>query len=164
MNIKMVDSLRRVQIFRDLGDLELLKILRMCKIWQVPAGEIICEEGEEGDELFIIQQGCVEISLTVCSDDGKLIPATISVLYSGQSFGELVLLDGMTRSATVRSIEPTVLLVLRERDFSRLCDSDAHIGYSVMRRMAAELSARLRSSNLLLRHGLHIEEREVGRC
>jgi CRP-like cAMP-binding protein len=85
------------------------------------------------------------------------------MLYGGQSFGEMVLLGGATRSATVTCVDACVFLVIKERDFASLCDRNPRIGYTVMRNMASDLSYKLRSSNLLLRGNIRWQAGELGR-
>lgn len=159
----MMASLRRVQIFQGLDDQELLQIATLCKVWKVPADRAIFHEGDYGDQMFIVQEGRVRVSLQTRGADGGLQQATINFLYAGQSFGELVLLDGTTRSATVTSVEPSVLLVVAKHDFLSLCESQPRIGYRVMRQLAGDLAYKLRSSNLLLRGNIRWQHNELGR-
>jgi CRP-like cAMP-binding protein len=84
------------------------------------------------------------------------------MLYSGQSFGEMVLLDGVTRSATVVCVESCVLLVIKQKDFDALCDSNPRIGYRVMHNLACDVAYKLRSSNLLLRGQIRWQQDELG--
>jgi CRP-like cAMP-binding protein len=105
----------------------------------------------------------VRVSLNTRGQDGTPTQGTINMLHAGQSFGELVLLDGKTRTATVTTLEPSVLLVLHERDFARLCESNPRIGYRVMRDLASDLAYKLRSSNLLLRGNIRWQHDELGR-
>lgn len=163
MNEKVMGSLRRVQLFSDLDDQELLQIASLCKIMRVNAEYVIFHEGEDGDTLFIIQEGKVRVSLTTRTREGKTTHSTINYLYTGQSFGELVLLDGTTRSATVTSAGPGVLLVLKKQDFATLCNNSPRIGYRVMHRLASDLAYKLRSSNLLLRGNIRWQHDELGR-
>lgn len=159
---RMLDSLRRVQLFQGLDDQELLQIASVCKVWKVGVERVIFQEGDYGDQMFMIQEGRMRVSLNTKGGDGKLQQATINLLYAGQSFGELVLLDGTTRSATVTSMEPSVLLVLTQDDFVRLCEAHPRIGYRVMRQLAGDLAYKLRSSNLLLRGNIRWQQNELG--
>lgn len=156
-----MDSLRRVQIFGGLSDEELLKVANLCKIWRVAAEQVIFREGEDGDQLFIIHEGTVRVSLTTRDQHGTVSQGTINMLYAGQSFGELVLLDGITRTATVTTVVPCVLLVIQQRDFSALCEANPRIGYRVMRHLASDLAYKLRSSNLLLRGNIRWQHGEL---
>ena len=70
-------------------------------------------------------------------------------LGEGQIVGEMALIDLGPRSATVRAVtEPTTVQVIRREDFDRLCQENNHIGYIVMRNLAADLSFKLRHRNL----------------
>lgn len=163
MSGRVVENLRRVEIFNGLTDEELLRIANLCKIQRVGAGTTIFNEGDDGDELYIIHEGCVRVSLNAKTPQGSFAPTTINMLYAGQSFGEMVLLGGATRSASVISADPCVLLLIKEHDFSRLCDESPRIGYRVMRNLSSDLAYKLRSSNLLLRGNIRWQQGELGR-
>lgn len=156
-------SLRQVHIFHRLNDQELVQIASLCKIWHITGNQLIFQEGDDGEDLFIIQKGGVRVSLNTRNSNGTLTPGTINMLYAGQSFGEMVLLDGVTRSATVVSLEPCILLVIKAIDFERLCDANPRIGYIVMRNLACDVAYKLRSSNLLLRGNIRWQQGELGR-
>ncbi len=156
-----MDSLRRVQIFGGLSDGELISIANLCEIWRLPAEHVVFREGDDGDQMFIIHEGSVRVSIQTRDNAGKQTEATINTLTAGQSFGELVLLDGATRSATVTTAVVSVLLVLKERDFAALCEANPRIGYRVMRHLASDLAYKLRSSNLLLRGNIRWRHNEL---
>jgi CRP-like cAMP-binding protein len=162
MSQQIIESLRRVQIFSRLDDSELLQLASQCKVWKVAPDHTIFREGDDGEQLYIIQEGRVRILLNTRGQDGAPTQGTINTLHTGQSFGELVLLDGKTRTATVSTLEQSVLLVLHERDFARLCESNPRIGYRVMRDLAGDLAYKLRSSNLLLRGNIRWQHDELG--
>ncbi|NJN65546.1 MAG: cyclic nucleotide-binding domain-containing protein [Chloroflexaceae bacterium] len=156
-------SLRRVHIFHRLNDHELVLIASLCKIWHICGNQVIFREGDDGEDLFIIQKGSVRISLNTRNPDGTLTPGIINMLYASQSFGEMVLLDGVTRSATVVSTEACTLLVIKAFDFGQLCDANPRIGYIVMHNLACDVAYKLRSSNLLLRGNIRWQQGELGR-
>jgi CRP-like cAMP-binding protein len=91
--------------------------------------------------------------------DGTFTPSTINMLYKGQCFGEMILLNSAVRSATVVAAEATTLIVIREPEFRRLCDANPRIGYVVIRNLAQDLAYKLRSSNLLLRGNIRLTAR-----
>jgi CRP/FNR family cyclic AMP-dependent transcriptional regulator len=155
-NTRVIDNLRRVEIFAGLLDEELLKVAELCKALRVPTGKAVFEEGDGGDELYIIHEGSVRVMINSRRPNGDFAPSTINMLYQGQCFGEMILLNSAMRSATVVAAEPTTLIVIREPDFRRLCESDPRIGYVVIRNLAQDLAYKLRSSNLLLRGNIRI--------
>jgi CRP-like cAMP-binding protein len=77
---------------------------------------------------------------------------SLARLGQGQIFGEMALVDRGARSATVHCVEDgTVLYVIPRQAFWALCDGNHHIGYVVMRNIAADLSFKLRHRNLQVR-------------
>ncbi|NWF80560.1 MAG: cyclic nucleotide-binding domain-containing protein [Chloroflexi bacterium] len=163
MHTTVVDHLRRVEVFSGLNDQELLQVAATCKARRLGAGEVVFREGDEGDDMMVILEGCVRVTITTRLPDGTITPNTINMLYAGQSFGEMVLLGGATRSATVSCVDPCTLLVIKEHDFAELCERNPRIGYRVMRNLASDLVYKLRSSNLLLRGNIRWQHDELGR-
>lgn len=161
MSSQVMESLKNVHIFDNLKDDELLQIASLCKVWRTSVGQVVFNEGDDGSELFVIQDGCVRVSIKTRSPDGTISSGTINMLYDGQSFGEMVLLDGSTRSATVVCVEPCVLLVIKSKDFDTLCDTNPRIGYRVMFNLACDVAYKLRSSNLLLRGNIRWQHGEL---
>jgi CRP-like cAMP-binding protein len=162
-NTKVIDNLRRVEIFNGLLDEELLKVAELCSAVRVPAGKTIFKEGDGGDELFIIHEGSVRVLINTRGSDGTFAPSTINMLYAGQCFGEMILLNNAARSATVVAVDPTTLIVLHEPPFRQLCDTNPRIGYVVIRNLAQDLAYKLRSSNLLLRGNIRWQQGELGK-
>lgn len=137
--------LRNVMLFAGLSEDELEQVARICAKRILHRGEVIARQGEPGDELFIVTDGFAEVA--VQTSDGT---ANVLVnLGSGQIIGEMALIDQGPRSATVRAIsEPTTVQVVRRADFENLCEKNTHIGYVVMKDIAADLSFKLRQRNL----------------
>jgi ATP-binding cassette subfamily B protein len=81
-----------------------------------PAGHNVVTEGELGDRLFLIARGQVE----VIKADPIEGPRKLAVLEDGDYFGELALLQRVPRTATVRTLTPTLLLSLRDTHFQAL--------------------------------------------
>ena len=162
-NSRVIDNLRRVEIFSGLTDEELLKVAGLCKAVRAPAGKTIFQEGDGGDEMYVIHEGSVRVMINTRTSDGSVAPSTIHMLHAGQCFGEMILLDNATRSATVVSTDLSTLIVIREPDFRALCESNPRIGYVVIRNLAQDLAYKLRSSNLLLRGNIRWQRGELGK-
>jgi CRP/FNR family transcriptional regulator, cyclic AMP receptor protein len=162
-NTKVIDNLRRVEIFSGLIDEELLKVAELCTALRVPAGTTIFKEGDGGDELYIIHDGSVRVMINTRTPDGTFAPSTINLLYSGQCFGEMILLNNAARSATVAAVDTATLIVMHEPAFRQLCESNPRIGYVVIRNLAQDLAYKLRSSNLLLRGNIRWQQGELGK-
>jgi CRP-like cAMP-binding protein len=97
--------------------------------------QLILVEEEIGKTLFIISKGRVKVTRT--SDDGREV--ILSILESGDFFGEISLLDGKTRSANVTAIENSELLLLRRGDFLQILEDYPQIAIALLKKLAARL-------------------------
>jgi CRP/FNR family transcriptional regulator, cyclic AMP receptor protein len=115
-------------------------------------GQLICDEHERGDELYIIEAGSVEVWLDPSSIGDDVSEARkIASLRNGQTCGELALLDGGVRSARLRAgTHGAKLMAFNRRDLLALCEADTAIGYRIMRNLAGALALRLRLQDMRL--------------
>jgi len=94
----------------------------------------------------------VEVSLSKAEEG----PTPLINLGAGQVVGEMTLVDRGARSATVKALnDDTVLYVIPHGDFLKLCEADNHIGFIVMRNLAAEMSLKLRYHNIAEQMGVN---------
>lgn len=141
--------LEKVDLFRGLSDRELSKINAISREQTLSSGDVFAVEGEPGNQLCIVKDGLMEIEIM---GEKHTPPKAIIHLGKGQLIGEMSLVDHGSRSATVRAIQtPTTIIVIDHQDFHDLCREDTHIGYIVMKNMAADLSFKLRHRSLGLR-------------
>jgi CRP-like cAMP-binding protein len=139
----LLNVLRQAALFEGLSPQELESIAALCQSRSFGSGEIVTTQGEHGDELFVVAQGFVEVTLANPAGGGE--PRTVVQLGPGQIVGEMSLVDRGPRSATVRALTDGALLqALRREAFLDLCEANPHLGYRVMRNMAADLSFKLR--------------------
>jgi CRP/FNR family transcriptional regulator, cyclic AMP receptor protein len=96
------------------------------------AGQVIYEEGEQGDALYVIQSGQVE--LTRAGPDG---PRLVARLGPGELFGELAALLGRRRSSRALAASPSRLLALDAATFEVMCVERPEIAIRVIQRLAA---------------------------
>ncbi|MFC1879808.1 cyclic nucleotide-binding domain-containing protein, partial [Chloroflexota bacterium] len=144
MNLPKV--LQGVDLFGGLSDQELEKVAKICKHRQFEKNEIIAQQGEIGNELFIIIDGFVEVVLGERAGNAARVVVSMG---GGQIIGEMALLDQGPRSASIRATsDPTTVQVIQRDNFEELCQRDTNIGYIVMRNLAADLSFKLRLRNL----------------
>lgn len=108
-----MNGLRKVGIFQKLSHAEHKELEKVVVKRHYKADAAIFFEGDTSDALYIIEAGSVKVSRT--SDDGK--ERIITTLRAGAIFGEMAMLDGEPRSATVTTIEPTDLLSIAHSDF-----------------------------------------------
>ncbi|HTP10493.1 MAG TPA: cyclic nucleotide-binding domain-containing protein [Anaerolineae bacterium] len=159
--MEKIDILRRTDIFYDLSAAQLEMLASICEERIVKLGDIIFEENNQGDEMFVIARGAVEILVdpSIVGGPGAKkrgsMPVTIATLRSGQTFGEIALVDQGLRTASARCAETeTQLLAIQRGKFMKLCDTYPEMGYRVMRNIAADLAFKIRGSDLAIREQL----------
>jgi CRP/FNR family cyclic AMP-dependent transcriptional regulator len=130
-----VQALKRVPLFEGLSKKELTELARVTEDLEVPAGEVLCKEGDTGQEFFVIVDGQTEIT-----SKGKPVAAR----GGGDFVGEIALLEDTKRTATVTAKTPLRVFVLTRQDFRHLVNSNPNVEQKVMRALAhrvVELSA-----------------------
>lgn len=135
----MTDILQQIPLFSSLNESELDAIDRVSITKIFPKEKIILLEDEDGDTLFIIMDGKVKV--TTYSESGKEV--IFSILNAGDFFGEMSLLDGKPRSATVVSMEDAQIQLIRRAEFYRLLEDHPRIAL----RLLEELASRLRKAD-----------------
>jgi CRP/FNR family cyclic AMP-dependent transcriptional regulator len=144
--MSIVPLLKKVEILNSLSEGQLEKVAELCREQTSNAGDIIFKENDKSSELYLIQDGLVEITLSVPEPGTE---QSIVTLGKGQIFGEVALVDEGPRTASARCIaDGTRLWVAKRADFISLCEKDTSIGFPVMKNIAADLSFKLRLVNL----------------
>ncbi len=107
--------LANAMFFSDLApaDLDLLSGRSTTKIY--PKNRVLINEGDESDALYVILKGKVKVFIG--DEDGKEV--TLSIQGQGEYFGELALMDGQPRSASVVTMEPSRFAIISKVDFQR---------------------------------------------
>jgi CRP/FNR family cyclic AMP-dependent transcriptional regulator len=106
-------SLTQIPLLRGLSLEVLSQLTRSLRRRTFQRGEVIFHQGDAGDTLHLVQSGRIKVVLPAESGDEVLL----AILGPGNCFGELALLDGESRSATVVAIEPVETLTLGRSDF-----------------------------------------------
>lgn len=158
--MQRANVLRQADIFYRLSDEHLEKLSAVCEelTFHEP-GETIVRENSPSDELYVIASGAVEVvvdpALAGQDADAGHGPTTIATLQTGQTFGEIGLVDRGLRSASVRTAgAATRLLAIRREDLLRLCEADLALGYRLMRNIATELAFKIRNTDWMVREQL----------
>ena len=113
-------------------------------------GDLLFEEGEVGQRMYVIQSGQVQIFRTVGNDH-----IVLAHLGPGEFFGEMAILEGMPRSASAMVVEPTRLIEVDWKMFEEMIAENAEIAIRIMRKLAARVrELDLRLQNLLSESGV----------
>jgi len=135
-------SLARVPLFKRLEPHELEKLAEEIDQVDYKAGEVIFNERDHGDALYVVEEGSVRIWVT----DEDLNEVTLAELQPGQFFGELAVLDRGERSSSATAITDTHLHRLSSDDFQKFLIEHADCAIDVI----CEIGARMRQTNLLV--------------
>jgi CRP-like cAMP-binding protein len=117
------DRLEGVPLLQGCTRRQLRSIARICETFDVPAGTVLTRTGEPGNEFFMIVDGGVRVEVS---------PQRQVQLGPGEYFGEMSLLDGEPRSATVVAESSVRLLVIRRQSFHALLDKSPGIARGIL--------------------------------
>lgn len=133
-----MEALKKIPLFRHLTYKEQTAVLSVASTRTFPAGREIVTEGQPGEELFVVIRGRVAI------EKGGV---EIAELRAGGHFGEMGLIDNAPRSATVRAIEPTRVMVIARPDLMHLMKKESILAVKLLWSFVQVLSDRLRETN-----------------
>lgn len=140
-NWTLRDLLRRVAYFEQCTDLELRQLIEYGYRQLFPAGQVVCKENDPGDSFYIILSGSVEV-LSQKADQ------YIATLHEGEFFGEISLLLGTPRTATVRTSEDAILFVVERHDLQKLLEEQPNLADQIAQKLSERQQA-LRDLGLL---------------
>jgi len=136
-----IRQLRALSLFSTLSPRELKTVDGLLHERSFLKDEVIFDQGEEGQALYIIESGKVLICRQGRSADGR-----IAELSPGRLFGELALLDNSPRAAQARAAENCTLAVLFRADFLGLLETHAVIASKIALQLARHIGQRLRET------------------
>jgi len=135
---KQADASERIKLLatcdlmRHLPAEQIEQILPCIRDRHLKAGGILFKAGDPGDALYIVADGKVEV-LPSGLPGAEVHGSAIAVLGEGHAFGEMSLLSGGPRTATIRAVEDTDVLEIAKEDFDRLVATDYQLANAVKR-------------------------------
>jgi HD-GYP domain-containing protein (c-di-GMP phosphodiesterase class II) len=150
------EILREISFFAAMSEYDLSQIADIITEKQYRKGAVIIEEFKEAERFFIIYKGKIEITKRFEGDEEFVL----AVQSDGDFFGEMALLDEGRRSATVRALEPTIVLEISRNNFETLLYKAPVLAYQILK----ELSSRLRETGALLISHLKQRNRQLYRA
>jgi len=128
-------KLSETAVFRDMPPEMVEEIARVVENRVLPPRTKIFERGDPGDSFWVIESGMVR----VFRSDNEGVEITLSRLGSGQSFGEMALLTGEARSASVETLEETRTLVLTKEQFDQVLKSHPEVSLTFIKQLSGWL-------------------------
>jgi len=132
-----IARLEEVTLLEECSRKQLKAVAKITEVVEVPAGTVLARKGDAGNEFYLIMDGSAHVELST---------RRRTSLKPGDYFGEMSLLDGQPRSATVIADTPMRLLVIKRRDFSTLLREAPELTQNIL----ATLSRRLRQAEQAL--------------
>jgi CRP-like cAMP-binding protein len=151
--VNPLEIIKETFIFNNLDEQEAVDILKITKEKKFPKGETIMQEGEEGDSMYIVADGDVEVSktLTMKAGEGNFTKGEkILKRFKAEDivvFGEIAVIDRENRSASVVTATDCVLLEIKREDLLDLIENRPQMGIKILKRIAELLASRLRHSS-----------------
>ena len=137
-----VDFLKKVPLFSELDEEEFHQLANVVREQRYKKHATIVFVDDPGSALYILKDGLVKITIEDQHGDEMIL----RILYPTDFFGEMSLLDGMPRSATVTAQEPSEVLTISREHFLSIIEQSPKI----LLKMTAVLSKRLRQANELI--------------
>jgi len=135
----MIEFVRNVPLFSRLNEAQLQAVAAICTRKTYKPNVVLFSEKELGSVFYMVYSGSVKVYTTSQGGEEKIL----SIFKSGESFGELSLIDGKPRSASAQTLEESVLVTLMGQHFLQLLQNHFDITLGIMQ----ELSNRLRDTN-----------------
>jgi CRP-like cAMP-binding protein len=141
---------QEISLFKNLTSDKIRKVTSILREVTFSAGEIIVQEGDVGDTMYIMQKGTVEVVKSLVMGDEESDKNKVFTRLDGTQhavFGEIALLEELKRTATIKAITDCVLYEIKKDDFLRLAEEDHEIGYRILLNLSRIVSARLRKAD-----------------
>lgn len=139
----VIGFLNSTPLFKDLDAAERGDVARVIEMQRLQDAEAVFNEGDDGDAWYVVFEGRALV-LKRMDGSGGSNPTQIAVLESGACFGEMAILDGLARSASVVANGPLTVLRLRRERFAALLEQGSLGAYKLIAAMARTLSQRQR--------------------
>jgi CRP-like cAMP-binding protein len=138
---RLITFLLETPMFQKLDPAEIKSLVDIVEIREFGAGETLFEEGAPGDAWYALYRGKVDVIKNVGDGQKEIHP-----LETGTCFGEIAILDGEPRSATVRAIEDSIALRISRDAFEALLNDERDVACKLLRNLAVSLAHRVRTT------------------
>ena len=150
MDVKKV--LAESDIAKGIEDEQLEKLASISEVTEFKKNDVLIKENDTSCDIFILYKGWVSVEIQRFPYDTTA--QRLRMLKNKGVVGEFSFIDKSRRSANVRAQENVSCLVLPGGALENLMESDAKVGYVIMKNIARLLSEKIRSSNFELRNQL----------
>ena len=150
----LCDRVRRIQWMKNFTEGQQNKFACYLKVFEVTAGEMVCEEGQEDNFMVIILEGSFEVYKINMGTRTKL-----GALHASHTFGELAMFDGSPRSANVVAVTDAKIATIELSDFYKLAEDDFKIAFDIIANVVGEIGNKFRKVNDILTISLSLQQK-----
>lgn len=137
-------KLRAIPLFRELNRRELQAVVELIEIRKYSTGDVVFEQGAQGDGVYVVLKGCVDVVQKDGEDGEKVL---LSQSESGSFFGEIALLEDAPRTAAAVAVEDTKLALFSRDALHQLAEQRPHLGVKIAIQLSRIVAERLRQTN-----------------
>lgn len=144
---EIAQFLSNTELGQDLSEAQRLRVASLCHLHHFVSDETLALEDTSGDEMFIVQDGQVDVLVRLINDEGEEETRRVNILMAGQIAGEMALIQGKggRRSADLQAgAGGATVLAIDSRYLFALFEDDASLGLKLMQNLARSLVQRLR--------------------
>lgn len=127
--------LNRMHLFSDLKPADTDVLTARSTIRTYPANSILINEGDNTDSLYVVMEG--EVKVFASDENGKDV--ILNMLGPGEYFGELALVDDAPRSASVKTMEPTKVMVISKKEFKSVLADNPDMAYNLIQALTKQV-------------------------
>lgn len=127
--------LKKIPFLSALAPEHLREVYRIAREVELRAGQPVFAKRQDADAMFIVLSGRVKIFTDSAGKKRK----TFAYLTEGDFFGEMALVEDVTRTASAAAVEPSRLLLIGKKDFTRLLESDGKLALYLLKTVCARL-------------------------
>lgn len=133
------ELLATTDLFADATPAEVERVASAATVRDMVRGDVLFHEGDEPDALYVMVRGRIAIALDHRPIDSR--ESVVALMEPGNLFGEMGLLDGGTRSANAKALEPSTVLTVPYGPVRRMFEERPELLWGVVRLLAGRLRA-----------------------
>ena len=147
-----LDVLRKVPLFKGLSDDYLAELIPLLKPLQVPKGDYVIKENSFGDQIYLLQEGCVQVTKDLVKgfdEDQASTEKVLATLCADYlpTFGENGVLGHAARTANIIATKDSLLYTLSKADFDTYAAGHHEAAFVIMTNIAKKLSESLSTTD-----------------
>jgi len=135
MSEDIIQQLKATALFRELNDEALATIAKEASTRKLTKDEVLMKKGDAGDSLFLVNAG----EMKIVTEDSKGDELIINKCGPGEIIGEMALIDGVPRSATVIALNNVKVLELKHDVFEKILETRPDVSLSIIRNYSSRL-------------------------